>query len=178
MRYVIREKFIRLGEDSDIMDEEGRPVYHVDGKVLTLHDTLIVRDLKGAEVAKVQRQLIALRPTYNITRPGQEHAAVRKHLISLFVDRFTIDIPGPDDLEVTGHLLEHDYTIKRRGEVVARVSKQWISLTETYGVDIAPGEDDLLILASVLALDLAQDREREEEREEREERRREERRDD
>jgi len=40
------------------------------------------------------------------------------------------------------------------------VSKQWFSMTETYGVDIASGQDDLLILACVLALDLAEDRER------------------
>jgi uncharacterized protein YxjI len=44
---------------------------------------------------------------------------------------------------------------------VATVSKQWVSLTETYGVEVSPGEDDLLILATVLALDLARDRERE-----------------
>ncbi len=162
MRYVIRERFFRLGEDSDITDEQGRPVYHVDGKVLSLRNTLIVRDLAGAEVARVDRQLIALRPTYHITRQGQEVAEVRKKLFSPFVDRFTIDIPGPHDLSVTGSLLEHEYTIARGGELVATVSKRWLSLTETYGLDIAPGEDDLLILASVLALDLAQDRERQE----------------
>ena len=58
MRYIIRELFFHLGEDSDITDEQGRPVLKVDGKVLTLHDTLIVRDPAGAEVARVQRQLI------------------------------------------------------------------------------------------------------------------------
>lgn len=167
MRYVIRERLFRLGEDSDITDEQGRPVYQVDGKVLTLHDTLIMRDLSGAEVAKVQRQLIALRPTYHISRQGGEVAEVRKHLFSPFVDRFTIDIPGPQDLSVTGSLLEHEYTIARDGRAIATVSKRWISLTETYGVDIAEGEDDVLILASVLALDLAQDREREERQEHR-----------
>ena len=159
MRYVIRERFFRLGEDSDITDEQGQPVYHVDGKVLTLHDTLIVRDLAGTEVARVQRQLVALRPTYHITGQGQEIAEVRKKLFSPFVDRFTIDIPGPDDLSMTGDLFEHEYTITRGDQVVATVSKRWLSLTDTYGVDIAPGEDDLLILTSVLALDLAEDRE-------------------
>ena len=159
MRYVIRERFFRLGEDSDITDEQGQPVYHVDGKVLTLHDTLIVRDRAGTEVARVQRQLVALRPTYHITRQGQEVAEVRKKLLSPFVDRFTIDIPGPDDLSMTGDLFEHEYTITHADQVVATVSKRWLSLTDTYGVDIAPGEDDLLILTSVLALDLAEDRE-------------------
>jgi uncharacterized protein YxjI len=170
MRYVIRERLVRLGEDSDITDEHGRPVLHVDGKVWTLHDTLIVRDLKGAEVAKVTRQLIALRPTYHITCQGEELATVRKHLISPFVDRFTIDVPGPDDLRATGSLFEHEYTVTRAGRPVATVSKRWISLTETYGVEVAEGEDDLLILTSVLALDLAADREREHEQHEREDR--------
>jgi uncharacterized protein YxjI len=175
MRYVIRERFIRLGEDSDITDEHGRAVYEVDGKVLTLHDTVVMRDMGGTEVARVKRQLIALRPTYHITRHGTELGAVRKKLFSPFVDRFTIDIPGPDDLDVTGDLFEHEYTIKRDGEGVATISKRWISLTETYGVDIAPGEDDVLILASVLALDLAEDRERREHEEHKEREKRQER---
>ena len=38
--------------------------------------------------------------------------------------------------------------------VVATVSKQWVALTDTYGVDTAGGEDDILILAVVLAIDL------------------------
>jgi uncharacterized protein YxjI len=164
MRYVIRERLFRLGEDSDITDEQGQPVYHVDGKVLTLRNTVIVRDLAGSEVAKVERQLIALRPTYHISRQGEALAEVRKKLFSPFVDRFTIDIPGPNDLSVTGSIFEHEYTFVRNGHVVATVSKAWLSLTETYGVEIAEGEDDLLILASVLALDLAEDRERQAER--------------
>ena len=77
-------------------------------------------------------------------------------------DRFTIDVPGPDDLELRGSLLDHEFTIRRGGRQVAIVSKRWIALTDTYGVDIAEGEDPLLLLACVLALDLAEDRERRE----------------
>jgi uncharacterized protein YxjI len=161
MRYVIRERFFRLGEDSDITDDRGQPIYHVDGKVLTLRNTLVMSDYRGQEVARIERQLIAFRPTYHITINGEEAAELRKHLFSPFVDRFTIDVPGPHDLSVTGSLFEHEYTISRDGQIVATVSKQWLTITETYGVDVATGEDDVLILASVLALDLAQDRERE-----------------
>jgi uncharacterized protein YxjI len=94
------------------------------------------------------------------------------------VDRFTIDLPGTHDLSVTGSLLEHEYTIARDGQTVAVVSKRWLSLTETYGVDVAAGQDDVLILAATLALDLAQDREREEREEHRERQERQERRQD
>jgi uncharacterized protein YxjI len=166
MRYIIREKFFRLGEDSTITDEYGRPVIQVDGKVFTLHHTLVLRDLTGNELATVKKKLIALGKTYQIERHGQEVATVHKKLISPFVDRFTVDIPGAEDLHVTGSIFEHNYTIKRGEQVVASVSKQWISLTETYGVDIAPGQDDLLLLATVLAIDLAEDEEREEKQEE------------
>lgn len=160
MRYVIRERFFRLGEDSDITDDAGRPVFHVDGKVFSLHSTLVVRDMAGNEVAVVRKRLISLTPTYEVTRPGQGDTTIRKQLFHLFGDRFMIDIPGPDDLEATGNIFDHDYSITRDGREVAHISKAWISLTDTYGVDIAPGEDDVLILASALALDLAEDAER------------------
>ena len=55
MRYMIREKFFHLGEDSTIKDEAGQPLFEVDGKVLSLHDRLIVRDLAGNEVVNVHR---------------------------------------------------------------------------------------------------------------------------
>jgi uncharacterized protein YxjI len=160
VRYVIRERFIRLGEDSDVTDEAGRPVLRVDGQVLTLRDTLVLRDPAGQEVARVQRRLLALRPTYEITAGGRELAEVRKHFFTPFVDRFTIDLPGPDDLEMQGSLLDHEFTIRRGGRTVATVSKRWFTLTDTYGVEVAAGEDPLLLLACVLALDLAEDRER------------------
>ena len=159
--YLIRERFFRLGEDSDITDEEGRRVLHVDGKVLSLRDRLVLRDLEGREVAQVQRKLVALRPTYQISVAGREAAEVRKHFFTPFRDRFTIDVPGPDDLEMEGDLFDHEFTIRRAGQTVATVSKRWFSVRDTYAVDVAPGQDDLLILASVLALDLAEDRERE-----------------
>lgn len=158
--YLIRERFFRLGDDFDITDEEGRPVLQVDGKVMSLHNRLVIRDAGGGEVAQVQRKLISLRPTYQVSIGGEEAAEVRKHFFTPFGDRFTIDVPGPDDLEMRGNLFDHEFTVERAGQTVATVSKRWISVRDTYAVDIAPGQDDLLILASVLALDLAQDRER------------------
>jgi uncharacterized protein YxjI len=90
---------------------------------------------------------------------GQEATEVRKHLFTPFGDRFTIDVPGPDDLGMEGDLLDHEFTIRRGGQTVATVSKRWLSVRDTYAVDVAAGQDELLILASVLALDLAEDQE-------------------
>ena len=160
MRYIIREKFFRLTESSNIQDEYGAPIYQVKGKIFSLHHTLVLMDLAGNELATVNKQLISITPKFHITRHGEEAATVRKNLISPFVDRFTVDIPGPDDLHVTGSIFEHNFTIERKGSVAATVSKRWVALTDTYGVDIAQREDDVLILAVVLAIDLTEDAEK------------------
>jgi uncharacterized protein YxjI len=164
MRYLIRERFFRFGDDSTITDESGNAVLQVDGKVITLRDRLVLRNPAGEEVAEVHRKLIALRPSYAIKIKGGETATVRKHFFTPFRDRFTIDIPGPDDLELSGSLLDHEFTIRRGDQVVATASKRWFSIRDTYAVEIADGQDDLLILASVLALELAEEREQKEER--------------
>ena len=157
--YVIRERMFRLGEDSVITDEAGQPVLRVDGKVLSLHNRLILRDLTGRETGQVHRKLAALRPSYQITIDGKDVAEVRRHLFTPFGERFTIDVHGAGDMEITGDLLSHEFTIERDGQTVATISRRWLSMTASYAVDVAPGEDDLLILASVLALDLAIDAE-------------------
>jgi uncharacterized protein YxjI len=157
--YVIRERMFGLGEDSDITDEAGQPVLRVDGKVMSLRGRLILRDPGGREAGQVHRKLAALRPTYEIIIGGKDVAEVRKHLFTPFGERFTIDVHGAGGMEITGDLLSHEFTIQRDGQTVATISKRWLTMTASYAVEVARGEDDVLILASVLALDLAIDAE-------------------
>jgi uncharacterized protein YxjI len=156
--YVMRERWFDIGDDYDITDESGRKLYHVDGKKLTLRDRVVIEDADGNEVAEVHRHLVSLRRTYEITIGGAPAAEVRKHLFTPLRDKFTIDIPGPHDLELTGSLLDHEYRIERDGDTVATVSKRWLSIKDTYGIQIAEGEDHVLILATVVALELSQRR--------------------
>jgi len=156
--YVIREKMFRLGEDSDITNESGELVLQVDGKIMSLHQRLILRDPAGREVAQVHRKLAAFRPTYEITIDGKNVAEVRQHLFTPFGERLTIDVSGAGDMGISGDLFGHEFTIQRDGQTAATISKRWLSLTASYAVDVTPGENDLLILATVLALDLALDR--------------------
>jgi uncharacterized protein YxjI len=156
--YVIRERFFSIGDDFDVLDEHGTKVFHVDGKVLSLRNKVIVEDPSGAEVASLHRHLVAVRPTYQIVIGGEKAAEVRKKLFTPFREKFTIDVPGPDDLEIRGDLLDHEYVIERGGDEVASVSKRWLTMRDTYAVQIGPDVDPLLILCSVLAVELALER--------------------
>lgn len=159
--YVIRERFFAFGDDFDVLDEHGTKVYRVDGKVFSVRGRVVIEDPTGAEVASVHRQIVALRPTYEIRIGGEKAAEVRKKLFTPFREKFTIDVPGPDDLTMTGDLLDHEYVIELGGREVAAVSKRWLTIRDTYAVQVTAGVDPLLIIAGVLALDLALDREKE-----------------
>jgi uncharacterized protein YxjI len=63
-------------------------------------------------------------------------------------------VPGPDDLEAQGSFIDYDYKFTRGNKTAAEVSKRWFSLRDTYGVDIADGEDDVLLLASTVVIDM------------------------
>jgi uncharacterized protein YxjI len=80
---------------------------------------------------------------------------VKKELFSFFKCRFTVDVPGPDDLEANGDFLDHEYEFTRHDRTVATVSKKWFSWADTYGIDVAEGEDPVLVLASAIVVDQA-----------------------
>jgi uncharacterized protein YxjI len=154
MRYIMRERILSWGDDYTIITAAGEDTYYVDGTVFSFGNKLSFKDMRGAEVARIEQKLLSLGPQYEISRDGRTVAVVKKHLFTLLRARFTVDVPGPDDLEAAGDFLDHEYTFARAGGEVARVSKKWFSLTDTYGVDINEGEDDVLILASAVVIDL------------------------
>jgi len=155
MRYFMKQKLFSFGDDFRIRDENGRDAFFVDGKVFSIGNKLSLQDMQGNELAFIRQKLLAWTASYEIYRKGALYATVKKELFTFLRCRFYIDVPGPDDLEATGNLLEHEYTFSRHGTEVASVSKKWLSMTDSYGVDIAEGEDDVLILASTVVIDMA-----------------------
>ena len=162
-RYQIREALVSLGDDFDIKDGNGQPVFHVDGKIFTIRNSAKITDMAGAEVAGLHRKMVAIRHTFVIERPGQKDVRVRKDLINIIGDHFVIERDDDEggQLDVRGDILHHSYRIEDKKGMVAEVSKAWISLTHTYGVEIESGQDDLLIPASVVAIDVIYHRENE-----------------
>jgi uncharacterized protein YxjI len=154
MRYVLKQKFWSWGDDFIIKDADGKKAFFVDGRAFSWGDKLSFQDSQGNELAFIRQKLLSWGPTYEIEVHGSLTAVVKKHLFTLFRCKFTVDVPGPDDLEAQGNFLDHEYSFERRGDAVAQVSKRWFSWSDTYGVDIAEGQDDVLILASAVVIDM------------------------
>ncbi|MBL8859214.1 MAG: LURP-one-related family protein [Planctomycetes bacterium] len=155
MRYVMKQKWLAFGEDFTVQDAEGEARYFVDGRAFSIGDKLSFQDLRGNELVYIRQRLLAWGPTYEILRDGDVLALVKKELFTLFKCRFDIDVPGPRDIEAVGDFLDHEYAFEREGQTIARVSKRWFAWTDTYGIDIARGVDDVLLLASAVVIDMA-----------------------
>jgi len=155
MRYLMKQKLFCFGDDFTIQTADGQPAFFVDGKAFSLGDQLSFEDLQHHQLAYIRQKLLSWGPTYEIHRNGVVAAVVKKHLLTVLHCRFTVDVPGPDDLEAEGNLTDHEYVFRRGSRIVATVSKRWFAFADTYGVDITDGEDDVLLLASTVVIDLA-----------------------
>ena len=150
-RYQMREALMTIGDDYWIEDESGDRVFKVDGKAVRVRDTFVLRDADGHEAAKIQERKARVRDTMRIEHPGGE-ATVSKAVVGVR-DRFKIDVDGGPDLKAHGNIVDHEYEIERDGNTVATVSKRWFRVRETYGVEVAPGQDDAMILAIAVCVD-------------------------
>jgi uncharacterized protein YxjI len=150
----MKQAWLALGDDYSIKDEAGRDIFFVDGRAFSWGDKLSMRHVGGGEVAFIQQKLMSWGPTYEIYRGGELFAVVKKELFTFFKARFSVDVPGPDDYEAEGDFWNREYTFMRGGQQVARISKAFFSWTDTYGIDVAEGEDDVTILAACVVIDL------------------------
>jgi uncharacterized protein YxjI len=154
-RYRMRQNLISIGDDFVIENEAGQKVYKVDGKILRIRDTLHFKDMDGKVLCRIKERLIAITDTMTIEDGnGKDLASIHKALISPLVDRFSVNVKGGPDLHVSGNLLDYEYDIKDGGRKVAEISKKWFRITDTYGVEIAPGQNDILMLAVMVAVDM------------------------
>jgi uncharacterized protein YxjI len=152
-RYQMREKLFAIGDDYWIETEGGERAFKVDGKALRVRDTFILEGPDGAELFKVQEKKLRIRDTMKIERDGDTVATIKKAMITPLRDRFSIELESGGELSAKGNIVDHEYKIERDGETVAEVSKRWFRVRETYGIQVAPQQDDALILAATACID-------------------------
>jgi uncharacterized protein YxjI len=152
--YQMRQKMVSIGDDYWIENDAGQRVFKVDGKTLRIRQTLIFEDPHGAELAKIQERMLRVKDSMEIEGPdGRRMAMVKKALITPLRERWTVKVADGPDLEVQGNIVDHEYTIGEGRDKVAEVSKKWFRVRDTYGVEVAPGQNDALILAVTVVID-------------------------
>ena len=151
--YRMREKLLAIGDDFWIENGSGERIFKIDGKALRVRDTLKFEDASGNELLSIQERKLSIRDKMVIERDGDTVATVRKALITPLRERFKVELEDGGEYEVKGNIVDHEYKFERDGRDVAEVSKRWFRVRDTYGVEVAPGENDVLVLAATVAID-------------------------
>ena len=151
-RFLMREKLLAIGDDFWIENDRGERAYKVDGKAVRLRETFVLENSSGRRGGADQGAQ-AQHPRQDRHRARRQHrATVHKALIGIRA-RFAIDVENGADMKAHGNVVDHEYKIERDGDTVATISKKWFRVRESYGVDVAAGEDAPLILAITVAID-------------------------
>ena len=88
---------------------------------------------------------------------GSSLATVKKAMVTPLRERYSVSVAGGPDLDVQGNILDHEYEISAGRDKVAEVSKKWFRIRDTYGVQIEPGQNAIVLLAIAVALDMMAD---------------------
>ncbi|MCU0279158.1 MAG: LURP-one-related family protein [Candidatus Nanopelagicales bacterium] len=152
--YTMRQKLWSIGDDFWIQDNHGNRVFKVDGKALRVRETLKFEDAQGNELLKIQERMMRVRDTMNIEdAQGNNVASVKKAVISPLRERWHVEVAGGPDLKIQGNIVDHEYTMEADGTKVAEVSKRWLRVADSYGVEVGPGQNTALLLAIVAVID-------------------------
>ncbi|MEW2401628.1 LURP-one-related family protein [Streptomyces sp. NPDC046862] len=161
MRLLVRDRILGIGDDYWIDDEHGTHVFLVDGKALRLRDTFELKDTQGHVLIDIRQKMFALREAMVIERDGDPLATVRRKRLSLLRNHYRVSLVDGTELDVSGKILDREFAIEYDGELLAQISRRWLRVRETYGVDIVRDDADpaLLIAVTVCVIHMA-DKER------------------
>ncbi|MFV8184938.1 LURP-one-related/scramblase family protein [Streptomyces sp. AF1B] len=158
MRFLVRDRLLGIGDDYWIEDEHGNKVFLVDGKAMRIRDTFEIKDAQGRVLIDIDQKMFALRDTMVIEREGEALATIRRKRLSLLRNHYRVTLVDGTELDVSGKILDREFAVEYDGELLAVISRRWLHVRETYGVDVVRDDADpaLLIAVAVCVIHLAE----------------------
>ncbi|MFJ9849302.1 LURP-one-related/scramblase family protein [Streptomyces sp. NPDC101150] len=157
-KYLVRDRILGIGDDYWIEDDHGRHVFLVDGKALRLRETFELKDLQGRVLVTIRKKVLALRDTMTIERDDRPLATIRRKRLSLLRNHYRVELVDGTELDVSGKILDREFAVEYEGELLAAISRRWLTVRDTYGVDVVREDADpaLLIAVAVCVIRLAE----------------------
>ncbi|WP_329521296.1 LURP-one-related/scramblase family protein [Spirillospora sp. NBC_01491] len=153
MRFKVRDRIFGIGDDYWIEDEDGRRAFLVDGKALRVRQTFELKTLDDQVAAVIRRKVVAIRDTMVVEREGERLASVHKKHLTLLRERFKVELADGSAWTVKGDIIDKEYEIESDEGRVARISRKWFRIRDTYAVDVDEGADVALVLSVAVCVD-------------------------
>lgn len=162
-KYVLDQRLLAVRATYEIKDEAGNLLGYAKKKMLSIGPKLWFEDPQGNEIGRIEGKILSIgTKDYTVYDGGGALKGVVKKKMFAFRPSYVIEGSSGQELaKVKGDLLVHDYTIlSPDGRTLAQVSKKWVSLTDSYGLEIFSDEiDTFLALSFVITCDDIEHRE-------------------
>lgn len=149
MRYYIKQKVFSFKDKFNIYTVDGNPQYYCESKFWAIRKKFHLQTVAGDEVAFIIQKFLCFFPTYFIQKHGETVATVRKQF-SFVHPRYIVPELG---WEIKGDFWQHNYEIKKGFDIIATVSKKWISWGDTYEIEIHHDSDVENVLSTIIIID-------------------------
>ena len=149
MKLYIKQKVFSWGDKFTVKDEAGQDRYYVEGEIFTFGKKLHVYDRNGREVAFIKQELWSWMPRFYVFQGDRQIAEIKKEFTFLF-PKYSISGLG---WEISGSFWAHDYEITQNGYPIVTIRKEWMTWGDSYELNIANTQDEIVALAVVLTID-------------------------
>jgi uncharacterized protein YxjI len=151
MNFKIRQKIFSFGDNFTVSNEYGEPILIVKGKVFSLGDKLRIYDPDMNEMFYIEQKIFRFLPEYRIYQGGSEVAFLKKEF-TFFKPKINIQ-SRYGNFCIEGSILQHNFTIYNSSQVVATVSKKFLSLTDEYNLEVLDEKNASFLITLVIVID-------------------------
>jgi len=157
--YIIEQKIAALRDTFAIKDRNGNLLAYVKKKLVSWGPQFYFETPDGTGFGEMRGKVLTVRPTFEIYDQQSLVAVVRKKVLKLLGSEWWLEDPSGSEIgRIKGNITEHEFSIQSpSGASVAQIHKKWVSIRDSYGVEIQRQEiDPYVILAYVIAMDHVQ----------------------
>lgn len=151
MRLLIKQRVFSWSDTYDVYDENGNVKYLVKAEFLSLGHRLHVYDAYRNEVGLIKERLLTFLPVFDIEVNGVMRGQIEKRF-TLFKPKYEVDFNG---WRAEGDFLGWEYDVYSGCSSVIHITKELFHWGDTYVIDFAKPEDELMGLLLVIAIDAA-----------------------
>ncbi|MFI7103795.1 LURP-one-related/scramblase family protein [Streptomyces sp. NPDC050161] len=157
-KYLVRDRIFGIGDDYWIEDDHGRHAFLVDGKALRLRETFELKDTDGRVLITIRKKVLSLRDAMTIERDDRTLAVIKRKRLSLLRHHYRVELADGTELDVSGKILDREFAVEYEGELLAEISRRWLTLRDTYGINVVREDADpaLLIAIAVCVIRMAE----------------------
>ena len=158
-QYIIEQKIVALRDTFGVKDRNGNVLAYVRKKLVSWGPQFYFETPDGARLGEMRGKVLTIRPTFEIYDTQGLVAVVKKKVLKLLGSEWWLeDASGKEIARIKGNITEHNFSIQSpSGSQVALIHKKWVSVRDSYGVEILSQElDPYVIIAYAIAMDHAQ----------------------